>query len=147
MIQHKSNPFGFRPATDSSNPPLKSSREGVRASLVQSRFSSGHGSDKTAAHLHGDFVDRYSLLLDRAVHRRFAPVDFTPSTVLSDLSEGLGQLRASARDVIELHGRVLERKLATASPDLQRAYLEEGHLLVLELMGRLLSYYRSACLS
>ncbi len=147
MLQHKSKPFGFATTTDSAIPLLKGRREGARTSPGQSRFSNGDSLGKTAPHLHGDFVDRYGLLLDRAVHRRFAPVDFSPSTVLSDLSDGLGQIRASARDVIELHARVLERKLAVASQEMQRAYLEEGHLLVLELMGRLLSYYRSASLS
>ncbi len=147
MIQHKNKPFGISPDSDSGIALIRGSRESKRASPSQSRFSSGYVSDEAAAHLHGDFVHRYSLLLDRAVHRRFAPIEFVPSTVLSDLSEGLGQLRASARDVIELHARVLERKLAVASQEMQRAYLEEGHLLVLELMGRLLSYYRSASLS
>jgi hypothetical protein len=65
---------------------------------------------------------------------------------LEKLNKRLGRLRAGACDLIELHARVLDEKLASAPSRLTRAYGEEGRFLLLELMGRLLSTYRSAFL-
>ena len=51
-------------------------------------------------------------------------------------------MRAGPRDVVELHTTALKRRLSSAGVEQAEAYTEEGRLLVLELMGNLVSYYR-----
>ncbi len=89
-----------------------------------------------------ELAARYGDLLDRAVEQRAYKGDPAVSQDLRELSARLGHLQAGARDVIQLHNRVLDSKLAAVSTTLAPSYLEEGRLLVLELMGYLLSYYR-----
>jgi hypothetical protein len=97
-----------------------------------------------APELFAELVRHHGNLLDQAVAQR-AHHDGPPlSAELRDLSTRLGRLQAGARDVIELHARALDDKLASAAPPLTAAYREEGRFLVLELMGHLLSYYRTA---
>ncbi|HZV07389.1 MAG TPA: hypothetical protein VE999_20060 [Gemmataceae bacterium] len=98
-----------------------------------------------APELFAELVRHYGALLDKAVDQRIHQGE-SVSTELHDLSARLKRLRAGARDVIELHARTLDEKLASAPPPLTKAYVEEGRLVVLELMGRLLSDYRTAFL-
>ncbi|HWG42965.1 MAG TPA: hypothetical protein VN688_09280 [Gemmataceae bacterium] len=88
----------------------------------------------------------YSKLLELAVHQRDYASEDALSTEVRELGMRLGRLQAGARDAIELHSRALEVKLASAPAMLARLYVEEGRLLILELMGHLLSYYRQECL-
>jgi CheY-like chemotaxis protein len=63
------------------------------------------------------------------------------------LSDRLGFLRAGPRDVIEVYSAAIKHKTANNAAPRAKALLEEGRLLVLELMGHLVSYYRSvACI-
>jgi|SRR5579875_164572 hypothetical protein len=107
---------------------------------------SEEGSLRTTAPEHFlELARRYSALLDEAVEQRIHQGEVL-SVALSDLSTRLRQLQAGARDVIELHTHVLDKKLASAPPRLTGAYMEEGRFMVLELMGRLLTDYRKAFL-
>lgn len=87
-------------------------------------------------------VERYHDLLDEALMHRakqLAP----PVAGLRDLGERLGGYKSTPRDVVELHLAAVRAAGADAPPTRQQAYLEEGRLLVLELMGHLAAHYRS----
>jgi DNA-binding response OmpR family regulator len=60
------------------------------------------------------------------------------------MSDRLGFLRAGPRDVIDIYSSALKLRTASVSASRAKGYVEEGRLLVLELMGHLVSYYRSA---
>jgi hypothetical protein len=90
----------------------------------------------------GDLLDRYAEIIDLAFEQRVYKVDRPLSDGLRRLSDRLGALKAGPRDVIELHTFGMRRRLAAATSDQTEAYAEEGRLLVLELMGHLVSYYR-----
>lgn len=45
--------------------------------------------------------------------------------------------------MVELHSSALKRKTGAASHAKVQAYVEEGRMMVLELMGHLASYYRT----
>ena len=68
------------------------------------------------------------------------------SEALRELADRLGAVRAGPRDVVDLHTVVLRQRLATATVEQAAAYGEEGRLLLLELMGDLVSYYRGYAL-
>jgi hypothetical protein len=146
MMKYTQNQVAFslpKPSTCSSR---KDIGETTLAPLGLSLFHGENLEGKTDPESFSELAHRYSLLLDRVVEQRFHRGASPHTGELSELSELLGQLQAGAREVVELHGRVMEKKLAAASAGMQQAYLEEGHLLVLELMGHLLSYYRRAYL-
>ena len=88
-------------------------------------------------------VQSYAELVEQAYDQRIYNVDHGVPDGLRSLAERLGALLAGPRDVVDLHAVVLRRRLADAPAERAEAYLEEGRLLVLTLMGYLVSYYRS----
>ncbi len=62
---------------------------------------------------------------------------------LQSLAEKIGFLKAGPRDIVEIHSLALKRKMADVPPQRARAFMEEGRLIVLELMGYLVSVYRA----
>lgn len=126
--------------------PPREARNGAKpSSSPPQRGSLNKSLRNTAPELFADLARHYGALLDLAVDQRIHE-NKSFSTELADLSARLVRLQAGARDIIELHARVLEDKLASLSPLLKGVYVEEGRLVVLELMGRLLSAYRTAFL-
>ena len=61
---------------------------------------------------------------------------------LIDIADHLGALGAGPRDVVDLHKAAMASRLKDRSPRQNRAYVEEGRLLLVQLMGYLVSYYR-----
>jgi hypothetical protein len=84
----------------------------------------------------------YRHLLEQAAERQVYKVKHPVSDVseaIERLAMRLGFVRASPRDLVELHTQCL-RQLAGAAQD--RVVTEEGRYLLLELMGHLTAYYR-----
>jgi DNA-binding response OmpR family regulator len=100
--------------------------------------------NKSAPEKFNDLVHNYCNLLDQALEQRAYKVDHRLSESLKSIAEQLGFLRAGPRDVVEIHRTGLQIK-TDLSHTLQKAqaYVEEGRLMVLELMGYLVSYYRN----
>jgi hypothetical protein len=92
--------------------------------------------------LFAELAQGYGDLIERALEQRHYKVTHPLSEELRDLSERLGVLKAGPRHVIEIHHAVLTAKRQGAPPARVQAYLEEGRLLLLELLGDLVSYYR-----
>lgn len=109
-------------------------------------YGAGSMLDHVPASFHR-LIDDYAELLDLALEQRFYRIRHPVSARLRRLSEELGSVRAGPRDVMELHQAALTRKKESAPPRKAQAYLDEGRLLVLELMGYLASYYRKYSLS
>ncbi len=87
-------------------------------------------------------IHHYCEQLDEALLRRAQP-DYPSELGLRDLGERLGEFEATPRDVVEIHLVGIRTASADVPQIKQQAYLEEGRLLVLELMGYLASHYRS----
>lgn len=85
----------------------------------------------------------YGNVMDEALERRIYKTDQNLSEPLSELAGRLGFLKATPRDVVELHSGVLKEKSRSAPPARMRGYLEEGHLLLVELIGHLATWYRN----
>lgn len=145
MMKEADNLFGASSTCTASFPP-KGARDDARASPRPTRRTCADSSlRKTAPERFAELVRLYVALLDEAVDQRIHQGE-PLSAEFGDLSARLRQLRASARDVIELHARALDDKLTTVPQRMARMYMEEGRFVVLELMGRLLSDYRTAFL-
>lgn len=85
----------------------------------------------------------YADLLERAMRHRLYKTAPGISDQLRALAAEIGGRRGSPRDVIELHTTAMKQLVdASASRVRAQAFLEEGRLMVLELMGHLAAYYR-----
>ncbi len=91
-----------------------------------------------------DLVAQYEQILEQMLEQVNYQVDHRLTGHLQSMSTQLGSLSAGPRDVVEIHSLALRRKCAEASVQKARGYTDEGRMLVLELMGHLVSYYRQA---
>jgi CheY-like chemotaxis protein len=89
-----------------------------------------------------ELVEDYGKLLDLALEERAYRVDHNRVETLRSLAEKLGFLKATPRDVVAIHTQSLKIKNKNVLPAKSQAYIAEGRLMVLELMGYLTSYYR-----
>jgi CheY-like chemotaxis protein len=85
----------------------------------------------------------YGETVDLALEQRGYRVEHDLSGRLRELAARLGFLGAGPRDVVELHSVALRARVAEAPAARVQALVEEARVLVLELMGHLVSYYRS----
>ncbi|HAC62549.1 MAG TPA: response regulator [Cyanothece sp. UBA12306] len=89
-----------------------------------------------------EFCRNYSNLLDLALEQRAFKVDHHLSDQLRILGDKLGFVKASPRDIIEIHTTILKDKNQDIPLAKAQAYISEGRMMVLELMGYLASFYR-----
>lgn len=92
---------------------------------------------------HAALVRSYCEILDRAVEERSFKVEGRTSSALRSLAQTLASQRAGPREVLDLHLAGLQSKLKEVPLAMTQAYVEEGRLSVLELMGYLAAEYRS----
>jgi len=88
----------------------------------------------------------YEIALDLMLEARMRKAEHDISGRLRALGEELGLIGAGPRDAIQLHNLSLKAKSAHSLPQKTQAYLEEGRLLLIELMGDLASFYRNLSL-
>lgn len=90
------------------------------------------------------FVLSYQDLLDEALKQQTYRTKNTLSENIRSLGDRLGFLKVGPRDIIDIHTEAVKRKIKDADnmPDKVQGYLDEGRIMVLELMGSLASHYR-----
>lgn len=98
---------------------------------------------ETLPEIFDEMVERYSVLLDLALEERAYKVEHNISEGFLFIVERLGFLKAGPRDVVDIHSTALKKKTRMVPPLKAQAYVEEGRLTALELMGHLVSYYRN----
>ncbi len=91
----------------------------------------------------GLWVQQYSELLDHALNQQIFQASEPASVTERELAVQIGQASATPRDVIDIHLAALQARSHNATQQRIQAYLEEGRILVLAVMGHLASYYRS----
>ena len=92
--------------------------------------------------LKGDYFSSLELALEEKVYK----VSHDVSSRLRELAAKLGALRATPRDVVQLHRAALEENNRRMTVERLEGYAEEGRLLLLELMGYLTAFYRARSL-
>ena len=88
-------------------------------------------------------VQRFQKTLEMALEQRVLRVDHPIGAELRALAEQLGAVKAGPRDAIETYVQALHAVSNDVPPQKAQAYAEEGRLLLLELMGNLVSFYRN----
>jgi CheY-like chemotaxis protein len=89
-----------------------------------------------------ELTQQYADLLDLSLEQRILKVDHNISGQLRSLADKLGFFKASPRDVVDIHTKALKDKTENVKLAKLQAYVDEGRLKLLELMGYLTSYYR-----
>jgi len=89
------------------------------------------------------FVQHYGDFMDKALEQREFKVEYDLSRGLREIAEEMGFLKASPRDVVEIHSFAIRKKTKAVTRQKAQAYIEEGRLMALELMGYLVSFYRN----
>jgi len=88
-------------------------------------------------------VHRYQEFLDLSLEQQLFKAEYPISDGIRAISEDLGFLKAGPRDAVAIHSTALQARIDSAPAIKARAYLKEGRLLLLELMGYLVGYYRN----
>ncbi len=89
-----------------------------------------------------DLTNEFGTLLELALEQRGFKVTHPLGERLRALGDRLGFLHAGPRDVVAVYSTALKARAAGAAPARTAAYVDEGRLLALELMGNLVTYYR-----
>ena len=97
---------------------------------------------ETVPDVFAQLTTKYGQILDRCLEEKIYKVEYNISGDLRSLAGKLGFLKASPRDVVALHTKALKEKCDNVNLAKVQAYVEEGRLRLLELMGYLTSYYR-----
>lgn len=98
---------------------------------------------QSAPELFSECVDLYKIMLRQALAQNAYKVEYELSEKLRKMAETIGFLKGGPRDVIEIYTHALRELSANATRSKIQAIMEEGRILVLELMGHLVSFYRN----
>lgn len=90
-----------------------------------------------------ELSETYGRIMDEALVLKMHKSGGGVSERLDALAARLGSLDATPRDAVDLHKTVLREKGRSIPAARVRAYLDEGHFLLVELIGYLASYYRN----
>ncbi|WP_298817573.1 response regulator [Chloroflexus sp.] len=97
---------------------------------------------QSAPEIFHDLVAGYRSLLELAAEQRGLHDQRSMPDRLRVFSERLGSLWAGPRDLIEIHTTALRQLCRGQTPQRIAVYIEEGRLILLELMGHLVNFYR-----
>jgi DNA-binding NarL/FixJ family response regulator len=115
--------------------------KGVQTSITAKMFGS-EAIRQSIPDIFQELVQNYGDLLDLALEEQAYKVEHNLSERLRSLADKLGFLKASPRDVVGIHTTTLRQKNQDVTLAKAQAYVSEGRLMVLELMGYLVSFYR-----
>jgi len=88
-----------------------------------------------------ELEQEYGRLLARYVKQRIYKVEYELTGEIKIFVEQLGYLQATPKDLIGIHTTVLKQKQFAKNKS-SKAFTIEGRYLLLELMGKLVTYYR-----
>ena len=89
-------------------------------------------------------VADFKVLIEKAIEAQVFKVDHDPSAKLTDTAEELGAYRAGPRDILKIYLTATEYLSNESETDEKKHTINnEAKLLMIELMGDLLSFYRA----
>ncbi len=122
---------------------LNSFRQMIQSSTTITSRSFGLGPLKDGQpEIFNEFVASFEKFLDLAIEKRVFQANNNLSTELRIMSEKLGFIRAGPRDVIDIFVVALENKSTDVNVEKAKAFMEEGRILMIQLMGHMISFYR-----
>lgn len=116
--------------------------EGRTTSVSASMLGDHSVADRLGSRYVTELVEEYSRIVRRSLDEQAYRGDNMVDDDLRSLAGVLGFLGAGPRDVIELHTNCMRRLVRELDSTRATATLEEGRVMVLQLMGRLVAHYR-----
>ncbi len=89
-----------------------------------------------------DAVKEFQLLLQKLVEEKGFQSGNDSRIEIRQFSQRLCERWATARDVVEMYSSALNSSAKTAPPRAKRLFVDEGRLLLVEILGNLASQYR-----
>jgi DNA-binding NarL/FixJ family response regulator len=120
---------------------LENLANSIQPSITARMFAS-EALKESIPEVFAELSEKYGELLDLALEERAFRVNHDISEQLRELASKLGFFKASPRDVVDIHTKALKKKTQNVNFAKIQAYVDEGRLRLLELMGYLTSYYR-----
>lgn len=120
---------------------LENLANSIQPSITARMFAS-EALKESIPEVFAELSKKYGELLDLALEERAFRVNHDISEQLRELASKLGFFKASPRDVVDIHTKALKQKTQNVNFAKIQAYVDEGRLRLLELMGYLTSYYR-----
>ena len=90
-----------------------------------------------------DLVGHYGRVLDTVFEEKSNKEAPSVSEELTIIGNQLGALDVEPADVVAIHSEAFKRRLRDSQSQRGQSYMRESRLLVIELMGKLASYYRN----
>lgn len=109
---------------------------------ITARMFASEALKESIPEVFAELSEKYGQLLDLALEERAFRVNHDISEQLRELASKLGFFKASPRDIVDIHTKALKKKTQNVNFAKIQAYVDEGRLRLLELMGYLTSYYR-----
>lgn len=135
---------------------LKTERDQLNQELQYFEMISGHRASQITSQIFGgkalrqeipsefeSMVQEYAKNLVLAVERQKFKMEQDTSESVRSLAERLGFLRAGPRDVVEIHTQAMKNLNQNAPSPKIKAFIQEGRMLLIELLGLLVAYYRT----
>ena len=88
-------------------------------------------------------VEDYANILDLALEQRAFYMEDKVTPAIRQMADQLVLVKSNARDVIEIHTAALKTRCHSALSQKVQAYIEEGRIILLRLMGNLAMNYRN----
>lgn len=88
----------------------------------------------------------FEKLLDLAIEQRAYRVTHDISGGVRSLAQEMGKIRAMPRDVLDIFTAAMRNKSQELTIQKMQARIQEGRIILLELMGYLVTYYRNYAL-
>jgi PAS domain S-box-containing protein len=136
---------------------LESSRQKIRRQEEMAKLDEFSGSAHTsvtagvygqsplkesAPEVYEELLARLESTFDNILESRSYKVEYDRTRELRAIGEDLGSLKSTARDLVQVYTEALKKRSRDAPAAKAQLYMEEGRLVVLELMGYLAMYYR-----
>ncbi len=95
-----------------------------------------------------EIFDRFVLTYEKLLSKSLDEVAYRTTQQVPDLARtiahDLGDMRAGPKDVIDIHTAALKIAVERVSKQREQAIAEEGHILLVQVMGFLVLHYRNA---
>lgn len=104
--------------------------------------SGAHSAMDINSDLFQELVERYASLVKLGMEEQAVQQNHHVAEQLTELAEQMGFLKSGPRDVINVHSRAVQQLVEGYPPDKASALASEARFRMLELMGRLLLFYR-----
>ena len=89
-----------------------------------------------------EFAQKFENALKLIIENKLYKTNHNTTNELQTLASEFGTVRAGPKDVVEIYSTVLKRKINNSNLKASQTYLEDGRLMLLEVMGYLVNYYR-----